>query len=61
VLPNRLAEAALNQGQIYPAVLKKFPTKGFGPHHFAATIRECHQDDPRIKFVIQSLREWLKG
>jgi DNA-binding transcriptional LysR family regulator len=61
VLPNRLAEASVKAGHLKPVSLKKFSAKGFGLHHFAVTIREHRKDDPRIRFLIRSLRDWFKS
>lgn len=60
VLPNRLAETAVKAGQLRAVSLKKFPPKGFGSHHFAATIRESRKDDPRVRVVIKLLRQWVE-
>ncbi len=60
VLPNRLAEAGLREGQLFVASLKNFPAKGFGAHTFAATILENRKDDPRLQFLLKSLRQWYR-
>jgi DNA-binding transcriptional LysR family regulator len=60
VLPNRLAHAAVNAGQLRRVSLKGFSSKGFGPHHFAATIRENRKDDPRLRLLISELKGWFR-
>jgi DNA-binding transcriptional LysR family regulator len=57
VLPSRLAEASVKLKQIEPVALKKSPASGFGTHHFAATVLESRKNDPRIRFLIRSLKE----
>jgi len=59
-LPNRLAEASVTSKQIYSVNLKGFPAKGFGTHHFSATVLEKRKDDPRLRFLIQMLKKWFK-
>lgn len=61
VMPNRLAEAAVNAGQLRHVTLKRFSSKGFGPHHFAASIQESRKDDPRIRLLVKSLKEWCSA
>ncbi len=61
VLPKRLAEAAVKAGELRPVSLRGFPGKGFGLHHFAATVEEHRKDDPRIRLLIRELREWFRS
>ena len=60
VLPNRLAESDVQSGHLKPIQLKGFSVKGFGSHHFAATILESRKGDARLKILIHSLRDWFK-
>jgi DNA-binding transcriptional LysR family regulator len=59
VIPNRLADAAVTAGQLRSVSIKKFHPRGFGSHHFAATIQESRKDDPRIRLVVKALKEWF--
>jgi LysR family hydrogen peroxide-inducible transcriptional activator len=61
VLPNRLAESDVRSGHLKPISLKGFSARGFGSHHFAASILETRKDDIRLKTLIQALREWFKN
>jgi DNA-binding transcriptional LysR family regulator len=60
-LPQRLAARALKGKEIFPVKLKGFPEKGFGAHSIAATIRAERSDDPRVRFLIKSLKAWFRG
>ncbi|HWU43628.1 MAG TPA: substrate-binding domain-containing protein, partial [Bdellovibrio sp.] len=60
VLPNRLAEASLEDRKIHSVNLQGFSSKGFGSHEFAATILDSRKDDPRLRFLIQFLKKWFK-
>jgi DNA-binding transcriptional LysR family regulator len=60
VLPNRLAEVSVTASQIHSVQLKGFAAKGFGTHNFSATILEKRKDDPRLRFLIQTLKRWFK-
>jgi LysR family hydrogen peroxide-inducible transcriptional activator len=59
VLPSRLAEAAVKSGELVVVPMRGFPARGFGVHHFAASVSETRKDDPRIKYFIKKLRDWV--
>jgi DNA-binding transcriptional LysR family regulator len=59
VLPNRLAQEVTKAGILRQAMLKGFAHSGFGTHLFAATILDSRKDDPRIKILIHSLKDWF--
>jgi len=61
VLPNRLAEADVKSGRLKMVKLKALPAKGFGSHHFAATILEARKDDIRLRTLVQALKDWFKS
>lgn len=60
VLPVRLAESSVKAKRLEQVALKGFSAKGFGPHHFSATVLENRKDDPRTKFLIHELRSWCR-
>jgi DNA-binding transcriptional LysR family regulator len=60
VLPQRLAAEAMESNAIIQVALRKFPQRGFGTHNLMATIRSDREGDPRVRFLIKSLRQWFK-
>jgi DNA-binding transcriptional LysR family regulator len=59
VLPQRLAENSIKSRLFQRTTLVNFSHKGFGVHHFTATIHESRKDDPRIRFLVRSLKDWF--
>lgn len=60
VLPNRLAAASSAAQQLRLVSLKNFSSRGFGAHHFAATIHESRKDEPRLKALVAALKDWFR-
>lgn len=60
VLPNRLAQSAVIAGQLRYVSVKGFSSKGFGSHHFAATIQDARKNDPRLRFLVTELKNWFR-
>lgn len=61
ILPSRLAKAAVHAKKIFPVELKGFSRHGFGAHSIAASIQSSRKEDPRIRLLIRSLKDWFKG
>ena len=60
VLPQRLAADAVAANAIAPVSLRKFSHRGFGTHSLTATIKSTREDDPRVRYLIKSLRQWFR-
>ena len=60
VIPQRLAQKAVEKKEIFQQQMKGFAPKGFGQHSLYATIHGSRKDDPKLKLLIKNLKSWFR-